>query len=128
MIVSFAKTGHATIMSRDAKRAELFRGHQSGSPFLDNRMEMLLAENQSIQNSTSAIDQTLEVGIATRERMLQQEAILAKSNSQLGRMIAQVPVVGQLASKIQVKRKRDRLILGGLIGFLMFFCVWYLFG
>lgn len=115
-------------MSLESKRAELFRGAEERTPFLNNRMDMLLSENRSIQNSASAVAKTLEVGIAARERLLEQEAALARSNNKLEQMIGQVPFVGQLASKIEVKRKKDRLILGGLIGFLMFFCVWYLFG
>ena len=109
------------------RRAELFRGANL-SPLTDNRMDLLMKENDSIRKSKQGIDDAMELGIATQEKMLQQRAYMVGATSRLQSVIEQVPLVGTLAGKIEVKRQRDRLILGGLIGFLMFVIVWYLFG
>lgn len=109
------------------RRAELFRG-SNFSPLTDNRMDLLMKENDSIRKSKQGIDDAMELGIATQEKMLQQRAYILGAAGRLQSIIEQVPIVGSLAGKIEVKRQRDRLILGGLIGFLMFVVVWYLFG
>lgn len=108
-----------------SKRKELFG---NANPLANDAMDLLTNENQSLLNSHKDIDDTIDTGTEALERIQRQQRTLAGTNRSLNQIISKVPVIGDLSSKISVKRKRDRLILGGLIGFLMFFCVWYLFG
>ena len=94
----------------------------------DSRLDTLLQENISLGQTMKMVTDAQELAAATQQRMAQQMSILESANDKMTKIITSVPYIGDLASKIEVKRKRDRLILGGLIGFLMFFCVWYLFG
>ena len=98
------------------------------NPSQDSRLEMLMKENMSLSNTMRMVSEAQEQALATGQRMNQQMAILEGANEKMTSIITSVPYLGDLAKKIEVKRRRDRLILGGLIGFLMFFCVWYLFG
>ena len=98
------------------------------SPSQDSRLDMLVKENASLSNTMRMVIEAQEQVIATGQRMSQQMSVLEGANDKMTSIITSVPYLGDLAKKIEVKRKRDRLILGGLIGFLMFFCVWYLFG
>ena len=98
------------------------------NPSQDSRLEMLVKENASLTNTMRMVTEAQEQVIATGQRMAQQMSVLEGANEKMTSIITSVPYLGDLAKKIEVKRKRDRLILGGLIGFLMFFCVWYLFG
>ena len=94
----------------------------------DSRLEILVQENSSLTNTMKMVTEAQEQALATTQRMAQQMSILEGANQKMTTILTSVPYLGDMASKIQIKRKRDRLILGGLIGFLMFFCVWYLFG
>ena len=98
------------------------------NPIQDSRLEMLMKENMSLSNTMRMVTEAQEQVLATGQRMDQQMSILEGANEKMTKIITSVPYLGDLAKKIEVKRRRDRLILGGLIGFLMFFCVWYLFG
>jgi len=93
-----------------------------------DRFDILMSEAQSIRNTNDMIDETIQVGVAASERLLTQGARIGQSNTTLQQMIGNLPGIRYVGGLIEVKRKRDRLILGSLIGFLMFFFVWYLFG
>jgi Golgi SNAP receptor complex protein 1 len=112
-------------------RADLFRtSHDSSpsSPFFESRTDIALAANESIRRAQSLLEETIDVGISVQDRMASQGSLIGRSADNVQKIIGKIPGIGNLANKIEVKRKRDRLILGGLIGFLMFFCVWWLFG
>lgn len=94
----------------------------------DSRLEILAKENNSIMNSSRMVDDAISLSSQTMTRMDDQMRVINNANDRLTTIIQSVPYLGELAQGIQVRRKRDRLILGGLIGFLMFFIVWYLFG
>ncbi|OHS99085.1 Golgi SNAP receptor complex member 1-like protein [Tritrichomonas foetus] len=104
------------------------KNNLGGSPYLDNRTDILIKESQSLRNSSQMVDDAIETGIAVNERLFNQMSTMSNSNQTFQAVIGKIPYIGDLTNKIQVKRKRDRMILGSLIGFLMFFCVWYLFG
>jgi Golgi SNAP receptor complex protein 1 len=114
-------------MSLNGARTELFRGSQP-RPSLDSRFDILAAEHESIRASSDMLDNALELGLSTNERLAKQGQMIAHSTSNLQQLAAKVPIIGALTGKIDVKRKRDRMILGSLIGVLGFFFVWYLFG
>lgn len=98
--------------------------NDSRSAFLEGAIK----ESQSLRSSLDTTEQTIGLAVEANQRMGAQRGRLSSSRARLSDIISTVPVIGELSSKIQVRRKRDRLILGGLIGALMFFCVWYVFG
>jgi Golgi SNAP receptor complex protein 1 len=104
--------------------------HESlpSSPFLESRTDVALAANESIRRAQSLLEDTIDVGIAVQDRMASQGSLIDRSAGNVQKIIGKIPGIGNLATKIEIKRKRERLILGGIIGFLMFFCVWWLFG
>lgn len=104
------------------------KANQNQSPLLDNTTDILIKESQSLRNSSQLADNAIETSIAVNERIMAQMNTMDHSSNTYQSIINKVPLIGTMTSKIQIKRKKDRLILGSLIGFLMFFCVWYLFG
>jgi Golgi SNAP receptor complex protein 1 len=114
--------GHSPLA---AQRDDLFRGSFSVT---QDPLALLAAETSSIRESSDLVDSTLELANATTHKIRSQTTMMNNSNNNLQKYVAAVPIIGGLVKKIDVKRKRDRLVLGGLIGVLMFFCVWYLFG
>lgn len=100
--------------------------HDSGMK--DSQLDNAIKESQSLRHSLETTEQTIGLAIEANERMNIQRSKLMSSENRIEEIISTVPLIGELYNKINVRRKRDRLILGGLIGFLMFFCVFYLFG
>jgi Golgi SNAP receptor complex protein 1 len=112
-----------------AARAELFRSLPSRpASHLDDRFDILAAEHESIRNSSDLVDSAIDLGIATNERLITQGQMLAHSTSNMQQIIGKMPILGGLAAKVNVKRRRDRLILGTVIGVLAFILFWYMFG
>jgi hypothetical protein len=92
-------------------RDDLFGSFQPSSG-ADHQFGMLISEHESIRNSEEAIDTTLEVGLAASDRLFAQSLGLSRSNANLQTLIGTLPGARFFATKIQVKRKCDRLILG----------------
>jgi hypothetical protein len=110
-----------------AGREELFGAFQPSST-AGHRFNMLMSEHESIRNSDEALDATLDIGMAASDRLFAQSSGLAHSNAHLQTILSILPGARFFATKIQVNRKCGRLVLGSLIGSIMFFFVWYLFG
>lgn len=85
-------------------------------------------EYVSLLHTNDDLDKALAMSDGVHVRLSAQAQALQNALDNLGGIIGKAPVIGSMASKIDVKKKRDRIILGGLIGFLEFFIVWYLFG
>jgi len=98
------------------------------SPLVDSRVDTLIKENQSLKNSLYLADASIDSADQAAQAIFRQTQSLANSKSAVGSIISGIPYIGELSNKVNVKRKKDRLILGSLIGFLMFVIVWYLFG
>ncbi|EAX97703.1 hypothetical protein TVAG_280040 [Trichomonas vaginalis G3] len=94
----------------------------------DSKLDILSKENTSLMNSIKMVDDAIGIASESNVRMTEQMNSISVANDRLTTIIQGIPYIGELAQGIQVRRKRDRLVLGGLIGFLMFFIVWYLFG
>ena len=109
-------------MSR-SEREQLFAGSQ-----LSNSMNHSLSERIALEQTSSLIDHAFEVNLQTQRNLDEQDRTLQHAKRNLDQIILKIPYVGDLSKKILLKRKRDRIILGSLIGFLMFVLVWYLFG
>ena len=91
-------------------------------------MDNLIKENQSLKHSLHLVDSSITTAEESAQALLRQNSVLSESKNAVFQIISGIPLIGDLTNKISVKRKKDRLILGSIIGFLMFFIVWYLFG
>jgi hypothetical protein len=110
-------------------RAELLRGAQFPPPaHLDDHFDILMTERDLLRNSADLVDTAIEAGVATNKRLITQGQVLAHSTGALQQFIGRFPGLEGLKSKVDVRRQRDRWILGGLIGVLAFLLFLYVFG
>ena len=105
------------------EREQLFAGRQSS-----NSVNNSLSERMALEQTSQLIDLAFDVNMQIEHDLDKQDRTLQHAKGNLDEIIGRIPYVGELSKKIVFKKKRDRLILGTLIGFLMFVLVWYLFG
>jgi Golgi SNAP receptor complex protein 1 len=92
---------------------------------------MLITERDRIDHSHSIADSVLETAYATRTEFGRQRQTLARLNQRLMQSasafsfsmkltIGQIPGINTLIGKINTRKKRDSVILAGLISLCVF--------
>ncbi|ORY94845.1 hypothetical protein BCR43DRAFT_525987 [Syncephalastrum racemosum] len=74
-----------------------------------------LSERNRIESSHRMTDSILEQAYATRQDISRQGRTLRTINSRVGGVIGRIPGINNLISRINTRRKRDTLIMAGVI-------------
>lgn len=80
----------------------------------------LLHEQERIELAQKGADQVISIAYAAQGGLSQQRGILGETGRRMQGMTDTFPVVNQIMGKVRLRRKRDTLIIGGLIAFLLF--------
>ncbi|KIY73578.1 V-snare-domain-containing protein [Cylindrobasidium torrendii FP15055 ss-10] len=88
--------------------------------------DSLLAERGRIDSSHRMIDDTLSQAYETRSEFARQRFDISGINSRMTGVIGSMPAINNVVGMIKSRRRRDQLIIGGLIGLCMFVLLWYL--
>ena len=91
-------------------------------------VEHLLRERNSIHNSSSMIEQSLQQAEETRLALDRQKKMLLKGSSNLDQLLGMFPAANNFINKIRNKKNRDQLILASVIAACLLFCVWWEIG
>ncbi|KAI9206081.1 Golgi SNAP receptor complex member 1 [Polychytrium aggregatum] len=89
--------------------------------------DFYLSERNRIDNSHSMTINILEQAYEARASLAAQGRMLLGAQGRLGTIMARFPVINNLMSKINLKKKRDALILGAVVGVCTFIFFWYFF-
>ncbi|KAI0033993.1 V-snare-domain-containing protein [Vararia minispora EC-137] len=89
--------------------------------------EALLAERGRIDSSHRILDETLEQAYETRADISRQRSALGSIQTRMAGVLNTVPGINNLLSMIHKRRRRDTIIIGGLIGLCAFLILFYLF-
>eukprot|EP00158_Paraphelidium_tribonemae_P002050 Partr_v1_DN25072_c0_g1_i1_m50702 putative Involved in transport from the ER to the Golgi apparatus as well as in intra-Golgi transport. It belongs to a super-family of proteins called t-SNAREs or soluble NSF (N-ethylmaleimide- sensitive factor) attachment protein receptor (By similarity) len=90
----------------------------------NNASDALLKERGKIDGANSQVDSVIEMAEDARTSLLGVRSTLTSSSSRVSQIVNKIPGLGTIISKIQTRKKRDSLIIGGIIGFciiLLFF-------
>ncbi|KAK6205291.1 uncharacterized protein RJT21DRAFT_14687 [Scheffersomyces amazonensis] len=89
-----------------------------------NANDYILDERSRVDNANSFADRLLQQAFQTRDELMQQRQYLDNAQSRMLSIIQNIPGINALISKINTRRKRDTLILAGVISIcivLLFF-------
>lgn len=101
--------------------------YKSSSGGLNRRTDLYLKENEHIRNSERIADETISVAMATKENLSSQKLTLKKISSSMNSMANRFPVLNSLMQRINLRKRRDSLILGGVIAVCIVLLLWYAF-
>ncbi|XP_062522647.1 Golgi SNAP receptor complex member 1-like [Corticium candelabrum] len=94
---------------------------------LNRRTDMYLKENEHLRNSERLTDEAISVAMATKENLTSQRGVFGNIGNRLSGMTSRFPLVNSLVQRIQVKKKKDSLILGGVIAVCIIILLLYAF-
>ncbi|XP_072033423.1 Golgi SNAP receptor complex member 1-like [Amphiura filiformis] len=94
---------------------------------LNRRTELYLKENEHVRNADRIADETIGVAMATKENLMSQRGTLKKISSTMNTMANKFPVINSLVQRINLRKRRDTLILGSVIAICIVLLLWYAF-
>ncbi|KAK6464326.1 hypothetical protein DFJ63DRAFT_311624 [Scheffersomyces coipomensis] len=89
-----------------------------------NANDYILDERSRVDNANSFADRLLQQAFQTRDELYQQRQYLENAQSRMLSILSSIPGINVLISQINTRRKRDTLILAGVISvciLLLFF-------
>ncbi|XP_054526934.1 Golgi SNAP receptor complex member 1 isoform X3 [Pan troglodytes] len=91
--------------------------YKSGSGVNNRRTELFLKEHDHLRN----------IAMATKENMTSQRGMLKSIHSKMNTLANRFPAVNSLIQRINLRKRRDSLILGGVIGICTILLLLYAF-
>ncbi|XP_051535957.1 Golgi SNAP receptor complex member 1 isoform X1 [Myxocyprinus asiaticus] len=101
--------------------------YKSGSGVNNRRTELFLKEHEHLRNSDRVIDDTISIAMATKENMTSQRGMLKSIQSRVNTLANRFPAINNLIQRINLRKRRDSLILGGVIGICTILLLLYAF-
>ncbi|CAF94142.1 unnamed protein product, partial [Tetraodon nigroviridis] len=90
--------------------------YKSGSGVNNRRTELFLKEHEHLRNSERLMDDTISIAMATKENMTSQRGMLKSIQSRVNTLANRFPTINNLIQRINLRKRRDSLILGSVIG------------
>lgn len=94
---------------------------------LNRRSEMYLKENEHIRNADRIADETIDVALATKENLREQRNTMKKISTGMNNLANRFPVLNSLIQRINIRKRRDTLIIGGVIAVCIILLLLYAF-
>jgi len=117
-------------IATQVKRQELLgsnktqsNGDYSGPDF---RMNMLLKESEHARNSERLIDDQISLAIEARDTLVNQRQTFKAIQTKLNDISNRFPMINNLVQKINLRKRRDAVIVAVVIGLCLTFLLWWM--
>ncbi len=91
-------------------------------------MDILLKESESARNSERLMDDQIAIAIETREALASQRAVFKAIQTKVNDLANRFPAVNSLVQKINMRKRKDSIIIGIVVGLCFTFLLWFAFG
>lgn len=128
------QANHTTRMERE----ELLRGSGLGpgaggagmsSPSTSglSRRDMYLKENTHLHNSSSMVNDQISIAMETKEHLTSQRQHMKRFQTRMHDISHRFPLISSLIQRINIRKRRESLILGGVIAVCTILLLMYAF-
>jgi len=113
------------------EREELLQGVRkeidSSKNSLSRRMDLYMKEHDHLKSSERMVDEQISIAIDTKENLVNQRVAFKKFQSRVNDITSRFPAINNLLQKINLKKRKDSIILGVVIGVCTFLLILYAF-
>jgi len=102
------------------------KGNQGSAS--NRRMELLLKENEHARRSERMIDDQINIAVESRETLMSQRVAFKAIQTKLNDISNRFPLINNLVQKINLRKRRDTIIMGSVIGLCLVILLWYWLG
>ncbi|XP_034462363.1 Golgi SNAP receptor complex member 1-like [Hippoglossus hippoglossus] len=101
--------------------------YKSSSGVNNRKTELFLKEHEHLRNSDRLIDNAISIAMSTKENITFQRGMLKSIQTRVTTLANRFPAINGLIQKINLRKRRDSLILGGVIGVCTILLLLYTF-
>ncbi|XP_050302895.1 Golgi SNAP receptor complex member 1 [Anthonomus grandis grandis] len=94
---------------------------------INNRRDMYLKENQHIYNSDHLINDQISIAVETREHLTSQRYTLKRLQTRFNDISNKYPIINSLISRINIRKRRDSIIIGLVVALCTILMLVYVF-
>ncbi|EDW24837.1 GL24358 [Drosophila persimilis] len=114
------------------EREELLRGSgltTSGSPSISglSRREMYMKETGHLSSASHLVNDQINIAIETRDHLHAQRQAFKRLQTRFNDISNRFPLISSLIQRINIKKRRDSLILGAVVAFCIILLLLYAF-
>ncbi|KAK2828206.1 hypothetical protein Q5P01_019240 [Channa striata] len=124
------KSNFCTLREREDLLGSVHRdieSYKSSTGVNNRRTELFLKEHEHLRNSDRLIDNAISIAMATKENITFQRGMLKSIQTRVTTLANRFPTINSLIQKINLRKRRDSLILGGVIGICTILLLLYSF-
>ncbi|KAK2187454.1 hypothetical protein NP493_165g06015 [Ridgeia piscesae] len=93
----------------------------------NRRSDLYLKEHDHIRNSERLVDEQISIAIATKENLQSQKTALKKITETMNSLANRFPVINSLVQRVNLRKRRDTIILGLVISGCFILLILYMF-
>jgi len=113
------------------EREELLQGVKkeidSSKTALNRRVDLYMKERDHLVSSERMVDEQISIAMETKEGLVTQRVAFKKIQSRMNDLTSRFPTLNNLIHKINMKKRKDSIIIGLVIGVCTFLLVFYQF-
>uniref|UniRef100_A0A1B6DI47 Golgi SNAP receptor complex member 1 n=2 Tax=Clastoptera arizonana TaxID=38151 RepID=A0A1B6DI47_9HEMI len=94
---------------------------------LNRRMDLYMKENEHIRSSDRMVDEQITIAVETRDHLVSQRLTFKRLQTRMHDLSSRFPLVNSLVQRINIRKRRDSLILGLIIGICTILFLYYAF-
>ncbi|CAL4101730.1 unnamed protein product, partial [Meganyctiphanes norvegica] len=121
----FQRTNN-TITSRRERELLLGGTRNDGNNLTGlSRRDLYLKEGEHLANSERMIDEQISIAVETRDHLKNQREAFKFFQTKMNDISNRFPIINSLMVKINIRKRRDSLILGTVIGVCLTIMIWW---
>ncbi|XP_064101307.1 Golgi SNAP receptor complex member 1-like [Macrobrachium nipponense] len=122
----FQRTNN-TIKSRREREQLLGSGRNDGKSLAGlSRRDLYLKESEHLASSERMVDEQITIAVETRDHLKSQREAFKMIQTKVNDLSNRFPLINTLMTKINIRKRRDSLILGTVIGLCLTFLLWWM--
>lgn len=94
---------------------------------LNRRTELYLKEHEHARNSDKLLDEQISVAISTKENLQTQRQFFKQIQTRMNNMTSRLPLINSLMQRINIRKKKDSIVIGIVIAICLILIIIYLF-
>jgi Golgi SNAP receptor complex protein 1 len=102
-------------------------GSYKTSSALNRRTELYLKEHEHIQNSDMLANEAISIAITTKENLSHQRSLFTGMTTRMQSVTHQFPLINSLVQKINLRKRRDSIIVGGVVAICLIILLFLIF-
>lgn len=97
------------------------------NPGLNRRNELYMKEHEHVRSSDRMVDEQISIAVKTKDELLNQRIAMKAIQTKMTTLANRFPMINSLMQRINIRKRRDSIIIGCVIGICIILILLYMF-